>query len=184
MAKDENPDEKKGKKQSGTSKVVFTKKLPAKIRDLISKLQQNYPFFAEMHEKEIEELLRQCENETFRDGEIIFEKGAGGDKFYLIVSGSVLIFPGNAEIRLEPGNVFGEMAILDRSERTATAMAASDATPLSLHQKVFSTEMLALRSKIAIGIAKQLSEKLRNTNQIMRQIADQLSGALKKIAEL
>ncbi len=44
--------------------------------------------------------------------------------------------------------------------------------------------MLALRSKIAIGIAKQLSEKLRNTNQIMRQIADQLSGALKKIAEL
>ncbi len=102
MAKDENPDEKKGKKQSGTSKVVFTKKLPAKIRDLISKLQQNYPFFAEMHEKEIEELLRQCENETFRDGEIIFEKVAGGDKFYLIVSGSVLIFPGNAEIRLEP----------------------------------------------------------------------------------
>ncbi|MDP6364990.1 MAG: cyclic nucleotide-binding domain-containing protein [Nitrospinota bacterium] len=113
-----------------------------------------------------------------------FSKKGPGDKFYLIVSGSVLIFPGNAEIRLEPGNVFGEMAILDRSERTATAMAASDATLLSLHQKVFSTEMLALRSKIAIGIAKQLSEKLRNTNQIMSQIADQLSGALKKIAEL
>ena len=61
-----------------------------------------------------------------------------GKKFYLIVSGSVLIFPGNAEIRLEPGNVFGEMAILDHSERTATAMAASEVMVLSMHQEIFS----------------------------------------------
>ncbi len=184
MAKDANPDKKKKKKQPGASKVVFLKKLPVKIRSLIFKLQQNYPFFAEMHEDEIEEFLRQCENKTFHNGEVIFEKGAGGDKFYLIVSGSVLIFPGSAEIRLEPGNVFGEMAILDHSEQTATAMAASDVTLLSLHQEVFSTEMLTLRSKIAIGIAKQLSEKLRNANQIMSQIADQLTDASKKIAEI
>ena len=184
MAEDANPDEKKEGQQSESPEAAHKEPLPARIRDLLFKLQQNYPFFAEMHEREIEEFLRQCKNEAFHDGEVIFEKGNMGEKFYLIVSGSVLIFPGNAEIRLEPGNVFGEMAVLDHSERTATAMAASEVTLLSMHQEIFFTEMATLRSKIAIGIAKQLSQKLRNANQIMNQIADQLSDALKKIAEL
>ena len=170
MTEDANPDEKKGEQQPVSSEAALKEPLSARIRDLIFKLQQNYPFFAEMHEREIGEFLRQCKNEAFHDGEVIFEKGNMGDKFYLIVSRSVLIFPGNVEIRLEPGSVFGEMAILDHSERTATAIAESEVTLLSMHQEIFFTKMTTLRSKIAIGIAKQLSEKLRNANQIMSRL--------------
>lgn len=170
--------------RAGTSKVIFQRQMDAKIRDLIFKLRENYPFFSEMHEREIEEFLRLCKNETFQEGETIFEKGEVGDKFYLIVSGAVLILPGKSEIRLGPGNMFGEMAILDQDTRTAAAKAVSETTLFSIDRKILSTQMVTLRSKIAIGIAKQLSEKLRNANEIMHQISDQLSVALTKISEL
>jgi CRP-like cAMP-binding protein len=136
-----------------------------------------------MHEREIEEFLRQCESESFEKGEIVFKKGETGDKFYLIVSGDVLILPGKGEIRLEHGNVFGEMAILDQTVRTATAMAATNVTLFSMHRDIFSTDMVGLRCKIAIGIAKQLSDKLRNANQILNQVSEQLNKAMKGIEE-
>ena len=183
MSSDGALNEEKGKPSLSSSKVEFLQPMSSKILDLISKLQSNYPFFAEMDEKEIEEFLRQCKSESFKEGGVIFEKGEEGDKFYLIVSGDVLIFPGKAEIRLEPGNVFGEMALLDQTSRTATAMAATDATLFSMHRDIFSTDMVGLRCKIAIGIAKQLSEKLRNANQILNQVSEQLSMAMKGIAE-
>jgi len=66
--------------------------------------------------------------ETYQDGQIIFEEGNAGDWIYVIESGAVEIYKNiNSEkIIIEiigPGEVFGELAFLARIPRTATAKA-------------------------------------------------------------
>lgn len=68
----------------------------------------------------------------YQAGEIIFRQGYPGDYAYVIVSGQVEIVDvkpdGSIEhiALLEPGQMFGEMALLDDQPRSATARAATD----------------------------------------------------------
>lgn len=71
----------------------------------------------------------------YRDRDIIFEEGANGDEMYVVCSGRVKLFraQANAEVELafvEPGQFFGEMALVDDSPRSAGARAAEDQTKL------------------------------------------------------
>lgn len=78
------------------------------------------------------------QEETFRDGEIVFHQGDPGDRFYLIVSGTACVLrEGSGEgaptvARLEPGQCFGELAIVKKEPRAATIRAEGELRVLSL----------------------------------------------------
>jgi CRP-like cAMP-binding protein len=66
--------------------------------------------------------------EKFKDGQTIFTEGANGDWMYIVESGEVEISKKVAgqQIVIEtlmPGDIFGEMAYIDRTPRSATAKA-------------------------------------------------------------
>jgi CRP-like cAMP-binding protein len=69
---------------------------------------------------------------TFVAGETIFHKGSPGDHMMAIVSGNVRISVASANGQvlelsiLTPGDLFGEIALLDGKERTADATAATE----------------------------------------------------------
>lgn len=67
----------------------------------------------------------------FRSGDVVFRRGDPGDSAYLVESGAIdiSIERGGEIMRLarrKPGEIFGEMAIVDKQPRTATATAAAD----------------------------------------------------------
>ena len=69
--------------------------------------------------------------ETYQDGQIIFEEGSSGDWIYVILSGGVEISKnvGGKKVvvkRLLPEEVFGELSFLGNVERTATARAMGE----------------------------------------------------------
>ncbi|MFC1516810.1 TIGR02266 family protein [Thermodesulfobacteriota bacterium] len=71
--------------------------------------------------------------ETYQDGQIIFEEGSSGDWLYVIESGAVEIYKkvGGDKFVIEvlqPGDVFGEIAFFAKIPRTASAMAVGTAT--------------------------------------------------------
>ena len=66
--------------------------------------------------------------ETYRDGEIIFEEGNSGDWVYVVLSGAVEVSKGINGNRfvlsvIQPGEVFGELALIGAVKRTATTRA-------------------------------------------------------------
>ena len=90
------------------------------------------------------------QNEGFADqtisaGHVIFREGQKADTAFYLQTGTVEILKkgpaGNVVVpRLEPGALFGEMAMLDDALRSATAMAATKVTLVAIERAVFDTK--------------------------------------------
>ena len=90
------------------------------------------PLFARLAEPELDELARRTRQKGFKRGETIFRKDDPGTHLYLVLEGAVkIVLPGEfgqeALVALmRPGEFFGELALFDRSPRSATATALED----------------------------------------------------------
>lgn len=102
------------------------------------------------------------------DGKIIFKEGDEGDEMYIIQDGSVRISK-NIDGKeytlavLGKGDFFGEMAIVNRVKRTATAIAADTLRYLSFNREGF-VNMIEKNSKIALNIIDRLCRRLQQAN--------------------
>lgn len=77
-----------------------------------------------------------CEIEKFKAGDVVIREGADGDCMYIIAKGSLGIeSKGKALKEYGPGDFFGEIALVQKSKRTATAIAKSDSILLSLSRQ-------------------------------------------------
>jgi len=107
-----------------------------------------------------------------RQGDTIFMEGEQGDAMYVIVEGQVQIVRRGARApvvlaTLQPGAFFGEMAVVDRSERTATAVAATDATLLAVDASELEA-LLKQRPDVGAKMIRTLVRRLKyTTNQVM-----------------
>ena len=71
-------------------------------------------------------------------GEVIVREGGPADKFFILVEGEVELLRGEAAVEtVEPGTLFGEMAILRDTPRTATVRAVKPSTLLALEHDEF-----------------------------------------------
>jgi HEAT repeat protein/MFS family permease len=96
-------------------------------------------------------------------GEVVFEQGDEGDAFYVVVQGAIRISRGETELAtLGPREGFGEMALLDRDTRSATATARDHTTLLRLDRDSFD-RVVEQNPVVARGIYRVLTERLRNT---------------------
>ncbi|MDA1000008.1 MAG: cyclic nucleotide-binding domain-containing protein [bacterium] len=156
--------------ESEVKRIVFRKALPWEIQIVINKLQGSYEFFREMTEFEIGEILKLCKRVTFESGRHIFRKGETGTSFYFIVSGEVIIRLGEKEVaRLKPGEIFGEMGILEDAPRNATACAGEKTILLAISKEILENEDPAVGYKVAMGLLRQLSQKLREADRQLNE---------------
>jgi CRP/FNR family cyclic AMP-dependent transcriptional regulator len=90
-------------------------------------LLQRVPLFAELEPRELERLSGSFKERTFPSGETIATEGEGGAGFFVIESGEAVVrVHGDERGRLGPGDYFGDVAMIDQGDRTATIEAASD----------------------------------------------------------
>lgn len=146
--------------------VKFRPAISPQLERLIRKLQKNYHFFEDMTEDEVSDFLRMCKQETYEDGEKIFSIGDSADHFYLLVSGEVAITIKESEVaRLEPGEIFGEMALLENIPRTATAESNGHSVLFFIPVTALSKNLPKLAYKVLRSVAEQLSARLREANE-------------------
>ena len=76
----------------------------------------------------------------FAEGQTIFREGDRGDEFFVVVRGEVEIRSGNRHLEtLGQNSIFGEMALIDDSPRSATVVALTDVTVAPIKEKHFSS---------------------------------------------
>jgi CRP-like cAMP-binding protein len=85
------------------------------------------PLFAEADEKFLDRLAGEFIERTYAPGETITEEGEAGRTFVVIESGEATVAVHGQEVgKLGPGEAFGEMALIDKSARSATVKADSE----------------------------------------------------------
>ena len=90
------------------------------------------PLFSSLSNKERMELARHVDELPIKNGTVLTKQGDAGDAFYLIVEGRAdVIRNGTKVAKLGPGDVVGEMALLDGESRSATVMNQFDSTAMS-----------------------------------------------------
>lgn len=138
-------------------------------------LLQNISLFSSLHNSQLQSIADKCTTRTFKAGTILFRENEIGTTFYLVVSGAVKIYTTNKHGEdkimsiLSVGDSFGELALLDGKPRSATAQAIEDTKVLSLSAKQFQ-QLLKDHFDINLSILKQLSARLRETNQQVQDL--------------
>jgi len=115
--------------------------------------------------------LAMPEAAQFPAGKVIMSAGAVGAFMYVVLEGRVAISVGNSVVeRVGSGGMFGEMALVDRSARAASATAETDCKLLAINR----TDFLELvKAKPAFGASLLKSVALR-MQQLAQQVAQQL----------
>ena len=90
------------------------------------------------HERYVSLLTESGEPETFAAGTTIFEQGEPGEVLYIVRKGGVsLSADGRYLETVESGGMFGEMALIDREPRSATAVAETEVEVVTIDKRRF-----------------------------------------------
>ena len=111
---------------------------------------QSEPIFDAAMLAKLREKLAQSTVMPFPEGVKIMQEGATGTAMYIVLDGKVAVALGRKIVeKLGPGGVFGEMALVDNSPRTATAVARKDCELLAIDREAL---IKLVKSDPAVGM--------------------------------
>jgi CRP/FNR family cyclic AMP-dependent transcriptional regulator len=98
-------------------------------------------------------------------GEIIFNVREPGEHAYVVTDGEIeLELNGRVLETVGSGGIFGELALIDRRERSATARAKTDSTVVAIDQKRF-LYLVQNTPFFALEVMKVMAERLRRMDE-------------------
>ena len=97
------------------------------------------PFLSNLEPRAIELIAFSGETRIMRRGEILFRKGDPADAGYVLLSGRIMLDPGDdmEPVSIDAGSLVGEMALLIETERKATATIAEPSGILRIPRPLF-----------------------------------------------
>ncbi len=97
----------------------------------------------------------------FGQGKIIMQEGQGGILMYVVLEGRVAItIQDNLVERIRPGGMFGELALLERTERLASAVAETDCSLLAISRNIF-LDLVKDNPEFGIALLGAVGERTR-----------------------
>jgi CRP/FNR family transcriptional regulator, cyclic AMP receptor protein len=114
----------------------------------------------------LEHMIGSLDKQTFADGETIFTKGDPGHVMYIVADGEVdIAYDGNRSVRLGHGQSFGEMSLVDKRPRSATATAVGPTTLAPITQGLFLV-LINETPYFALEVMQSMSDRLRAANHM------------------
>jgi len=133
---------------------------------------ETIPLFRHLNRAELQALRLIAQERRFATGQEIFHEGAPGAGVYFVKNGLVEISSGTETkkvfSRLGPGEIFGEMAVIELRPRSATASAAQDTEVFFLPRGEMLT-FIEHSPALAFALLQQISSRLREFNQLHRR---------------
>lgn len=115
----------------------------------------------------LDDALHHATTVRFDAGKAVMREGEAGVNMYVVMEGRVAIFIGNNEVEaVGPGGTFGEMALVDQSPRTATAITQSDCVLLALNRSAL-LDLVRAHPAIGLAMLRSVAHRLRHMNQLL-----------------
>jgi CRP/FNR family cyclic AMP-dependent transcriptional regulator len=138
--------------------------------DETRKLFEAHGFFGRLNDSDLDAVLSHARPEHHAAGRLIFAKGSLGRSMMAVLRGSIKISAPSAAGReivlavIGPGEVFGEIALLDGGERTADARALTACDLLVFDHRDF-MPFLERRADLCLLLLRMMCRRLRQTNE-------------------
>jgi CRP-like cAMP-binding protein len=123
------------------------------------------------------------ERRVYAAGDRLMKQGDAADSLWVILSGKVSVVREHPDLaspiplaQLGPGEVVGEMGLLDGDPRSATVTATEPTVTMEVSQSALSL-VVAEHPELYAALVKTLSKRLRDTNELAAQIASTGDGA-------
>jgi CRP-like cAMP-binding protein len=113
-------------------------------------------------------------------GDVVCKQDDPGDLIFVVCHGSIDVIRKDGDTSkviagIRPGNLLGEIAFIDGSKRSATAVAKTTVTLLQMSQRDF-LELMRLNpllwGSLNLRIAREICKRLRQTSKILAQYLD------------
>ena len=117
------------------------------------------PLFAELEAGDIADIMRLLRAQTVEPGAVITRRGDAAHSMYFIAAGEVEIALKDSTVRLGAGHFFGEVAVLRRARRSATASALTRANLLVLEANDLHA-LMAREPRIAARMKEVVAQRL------------------------
>ena len=139
---------------------------------------RNVPLFADFEDGALNELAQLFTVQSFRKHQTIFREGDPGEKFYVVVSGSVAVVRDAGEGRetilslLTTNDFFGEMSVFDSSVRSAGIRTLTPAEVGVIHRDDF-LALIDRSPRIGRALVVALADRLRAANAMIASTSSQ-----------
>lgn len=140
-----------------------------------ARLLSKAPLFERMRPQDLAALATRTQERAMRSGDVLFRRGDAGSSMLVILSGQIrIVLPGSAGREqvlrvLRPGEVLGELALLDGGSRTADAVADTNGRLLVLERRDL-MPMLQADAALSLAVLTILCGRLRTTDWLLEAI--------------
>ncbi len=134
---------------------------------------QKIPLFQALTTEQLRSISKDVQPRKFGQGDVIFREGDPGRVLYLVQSGQVRIYVNGLDgsetsviLFGRPGDMFGELAVIDGLPRSATAVALDKTLLYTISRESFRLHMQRF-PQLALNFMKELTHRVRyNTRQM------------------
>jgi uncharacterized membrane protein len=135
---------------------------------------KDVPLFQLLDEDELRALTTEIEERSYVAGQTVFKAGQSGGEMHVVLEGHVETFLTDEEgqrvvlAKLGPGEIFGELSLLDNNPRSASAE-AREPTRTCIVDRADLERLFARKPQAALDILAVLSRRLRMTDVLLSQ---------------
>jgi signal transduction histidine kinase len=140
---------------------------------MIKDFLRNIPLFEDLPEQELEQVCAMSRRIQLKQGELLFAEGDTGHTAYVIEEGALEIFKGLSPNKVllaerKPGEVIGEIALLEDTPRMASARASTETTLIEIKKDQID-ELLRTSQGATTALFKTVLGRWRSTEALLRQ---------------
>ncbi len=149
-------------------------------------LLQQVDLFKHLTDDQLQILVSQCRDISFRKNAVLMTEGDVGESMYVISSGTVKVFVSDDEgkelvlYQQGAGAVIGDIALLDDAPRSASVSTLESCTALMIGKQAF-LQCLHDSPDMAINIIRSLTQRLRDATEGSRSLA--LDNVYRRLAD-